>query len=73
MLERMAQGLYGPMHEHPNWTPAFAYDGGPASSGLAFIDETVRLTFREGLALLVVPVTGRTWLRGAMPKAPGRN
>ena len=51
MLEGLARGLYRVMHERPNWTPVFAYHTGPASAGLGFIDESVRLMLEDGLAL----------------------
>jgi len=48
MLEGIARGLYGVMHEHPNWTPVMAHHSGPASSGLGFIDESLRLMLKDG-------------------------
>jgi len=50
MLEGMARGLYQVIHEHPNWTPVFAYHRGPATSGLGFLDESVRLMLKDGFA-----------------------
>jgi AcrR family transcriptional regulator len=51
MLEGLARGLYQVMHDRPNWTPVFAYHSGPASSGLGFIDESVRLMREDGLSM----------------------
>jgi AcrR family transcriptional regulator len=51
MLEGLARGLYQVMHQRPNWTPVFAYHSGPASAGLGFIDESVRLMREDGLSM----------------------
>jgi AcrR family transcriptional regulator len=51
MLEGIARGLYGVMHEHPNWAPVMAHHSGPASSGLGFIDESLRLMLKDGFGL----------------------
>jgi AcrR family transcriptional regulator len=51
MLDGLARGLYQVMHERPNWTPVFAYHSGPVSSGLGFIDESVRLMREDGLSM----------------------
>jgi AcrR family transcriptional regulator len=51
MLEGLARGLYQVMHERPNWTPVFAYHSGPASSGLGFIDDSVRLMREDGISM----------------------
>jgi AcrR family transcriptional regulator len=49
MLEGMARGLHRVMHEHPNWVPVIAHQSGPASSGLGFIEESLRLMLENGL------------------------
>jgi AcrR family transcriptional regulator len=51
MLEGIARGLYGVMHQHPNWAPVMAHHSGPASSGLGFIDESLRLMLKDGLGV----------------------
>jgi AcrR family transcriptional regulator len=50
MLEGIARGLYGVMHEHPNWAPVMAHHSGPASSGLSYIDESLGLMLKDGLS-----------------------
>lgn len=51
MLEGIARGLYGVMHEHPHWAPVIAHQSGPASSGLGFIEESLRLMLKDGFGL----------------------
>jgi AcrR family transcriptional regulator len=51
MLEGLARGIYRVMREHPNWTPVMAHRSGPATTGLAFIEESVRLMMKDGFAL----------------------
>jgi len=51
MLEGLARGIYQVMRVHPNWTPIMAHSSGPAASGLAFIEESIRLMVKDGFAL----------------------
>jgi AcrR family transcriptional regulator len=51
MLEGLARGIYQVMREHPNWTPVMAHRSGPATSGLAFIEDSLRSMMKDGFAL----------------------
>jgi AcrR family transcriptional regulator len=64
MLEGLARGLYQVMHQRPNWTPVFAYHSGPASAGLGFIDESVRLMREDAPCVRIVAASAERTSRG---------